>query len=233
LASDVDPSTPSTITQGDGDNSPVIRSPLAAQSLPQYWFVASTGADLFTISHLTSKKYLAYDKTTASSTQQGKIILQTNAYNWRFTNQRLGGYAIISAVDSNIAICMPVASSDVNGETFVADGTTGAQRQRWSLLRSGSSPSPRLTRNDSNHQQGITSRIKNRKIGIKLLPKTQRATMYSLLHTDPSEPTPYSMVSALMPYASGTSLKSIPASTVSTMKLQEQSFAMVGTTLSL
>jgi hypothetical protein len=123
----VDPSAPSTITQGDGDTPPVTISPLAAQFLPQYWLVESAGADLFTISHFTSKKYLAYDKTTATSTQQGKIVLQANAYNWKFSNQRLGGYAL----------CLPIASSGVNGEVFVADGTAGYDRQRWTLLRSG------------------------------------------------------------------------------------------------
>jgi hypothetical protein len=122
-SSTVDPTAPPTITQSDDASPSTNISPLVGQSLPEYWVIETTGSDLFTISHLTSRRYLAYDKGSAFSGQPRKITLQgTKDSTWRISSQRLEGYSIVSSVDPSIAICSLVGTSDVNGESFVPDG---------------------------------------------------------------------------------------------------------------
>jgi len=113
-------------------------SPLASQALSQYWLVEAAGSGAFTISHLTTRQYLSYEKSSAVG-QLGKVDIQgTNASTWNITLQRLGGYSIVSTSGSTSAICSLVGTSDIDCELFVPDGQPGYNRQRWQMQRTGS-----------------------------------------------------------------------------------------------
>lgn len=137
----IDPSAPPTITQaGIG----LTMAPLTGQELAQYWLIESAGSDnTYSVSHLTSRLIMSYDKTTAPVGQLVKVTLQSTASStWKIFNQRLGGYSIISTADPSIAICSLQGSSDVSCAPFVTDGQLGYQRQRWQLRRTGTALKP-------------------------------------------------------------------------------------------
>lgn len=133
-----DPAAPLSITQVEGTVATVTMSPLASQALSQFWLVEAAGNDSFTISHLTSKRYLGYDRTTAAPGQPGKVTLQgTPASTWKISIERLGGYSIVSTTDANMAMCSLNSVSNVNCETYLPDGQLGYAQQRWVLRRQG------------------------------------------------------------------------------------------------